>query len=61
MRQFVFEVEDEENEGVRKANEIFDSKMIYRKQRPLELLNKPPKARVVETSFKKAAVSYIIK
>ncbi|XP_058810825.1 sodium leak channel NALCN isoform X2 [Phymastichus coffea] len=60
MRQFVYEVEDEENEGTRKASELFDSKMVYRKQRPLELLNKPPKARVVETSFKKAAVTYII-
>ena len=61
MRQFVFEVEDEENEGARKINETFDSKMVYRKQRPVQTLNKPPKVRTVETNFKKAAVTYIIK
>ena len=61
MRQFVFEVEDDENEGIKKVNETFDSKMVYRKQRPVQLLNKPPKVRTVETSLKKAAVTYIIK
>lgn len=61
MRQFVFEVEDEENENVKKVNETFDSKMVYRKQRPVKILNQHPKIRNVETSFKKAAVTYIIK
>ncbi|XP_076278980.1 sodium leak channel NALCN-like isoform X4 [Lasioglossum baleicum] len=61
MRQFVFEMENEENEGVKKVNETFDSKMIYRKQRPVKILNNPPKVRNVVTSLKKAAVTYIIK
>ncbi|KAF3429704.1 hypothetical protein E2986_05904 [Frieseomelitta varia] len=60
MRQFVFEMENEENEGVKKINETFDSKMIYRKQRPVKILNNPPKVRNVVTSLKKAAVIYII-
>ncbi|XP_076378487.1 sodium leak channel non-selective protein na isoform X3 [Megalopta genalis] len=60
MRQFVFEMENEENEGVKKVNETFDSKMIYRKQRPVKILNNPPKVRNVVTSLKKAAVTYII-
>ncbi|XP_071875567.1 sodium leak channel NALCN-like isoform X1 [Bombus fervidus] len=60
MRQFVFEMETEENEGVKKINETFDSKMIYRKQRPVKILNNPPKVRNVVTNLKKAAVIYII-
>lgn len=61
MRQFVYEVEDDENEGIKKLHETFDSKMVYRKQRPVQILNKPPKVRKVETNLKKAAVNYIIK
>nr|XP_050847837.1 sodium leak channel NALCN isoform X2 [Vespula vulgaris] len=60
MRQFVLEVEDDENEGTKKINETFDSKIIYRKQRPVKILNNPPKVRNVVTSLKKAAVIYII-
>lgn len=54
-------METEENEGVKKINETFDSKMIYRKQRPVKILNNPPKVRNVATNLKKAAVIYIIK
>jgi hypothetical protein len=61
MRQFVYEVEDDENEGNKRINETFDSKMVYRKQRPVQILNKPLKVRTVETNLKKAAVTYIIK
>lgn len=61
MRQFVYEVEDDENEGIKRLHETFDSKMVYRKQRPVQILNKPPKVRTVETNLKKAAVNYIIK
>ncbi|XP_060826169.1 sodium leak channel NALCN isoform X6 [Bombus pascuorum] len=60
MRQFVFEMETEENEGVKKINETFDSKMIYKKQRPVKILNNPPKVRNVVTNLKKKAVIYII-
>lgn len=61
MRQFVFEMENDENETVKKINETFDSKVIYRKQRPVKILNNPPKVRNVVINLKKAAVSYIIK
>ncbi|KYM83609.1 Sodium leak channel non-selective protein [Atta colombica] len=61
MRQFVLEVEDEENEGVKRINETFDSKIVYRKQRPVKILNNPPKVRSVVTNLKKASVIYIIK
>lgn len=61
MRQFLFETENEENEGVKKINETFDSKVIYRKQRPVKILNNPPKVRSVVINLKKAAISYIIR
>lgn len=61
MRQFVLEVEDEENEGAKRTNETFDSKIVYRKQRPVKILNNPPKVRSVVTNLKKASVIYIIK
>ncbi|XP_071650364.1 sodium leak channel NALCN-like isoform X2 [Temnothorax longispinosus] len=60
MRQFVLEVEDEENEGAKRTNETFDSKIVYRKQRPVKILNNPPKVRSVVTNLKKASVIYII-
>ncbi|XP_048514061.1 sodium leak channel NALCN isoform X5 [Athalia rosae] len=60
MRQFIFEVEDDENEGVKKVNETFDSKMVYRKQRPVKILNNPPKVRNIVTNLRKAAITYII-
>lgn len=61
MRQFVFELGDDENEGVKKITEIFDSKVVYRKQRPIKLLNNLPKVRHVNTDLRKAAITYIIK
>lgn len=62
MRQFIFEVEDDETaEGVKKVNETFDSKMVYRKQRPVKILNNPPKVRSIVTNLRKAAITYIIK
>ncbi|XP_054265506.1 sodium leak channel NALCN isoform X2 [Macrosteles quadrilineatus] len=60
MRQFVFELGDDENEGVKKIIEVFDSKVVYRKQRPIKLLNNLPKVRHVNTDLRKAAITYII-
>ncbi|XP_069692579.1 sodium leak channel NALCN isoform X3 [Periplaneta americana] len=60
MRQFVYEVEDEESEGVKKVNEVFDSKIVYRKQKPVKILTNPPKVRNISTSLRKAAIQYII-
>ncbi|XP_063985315.1 sodium leak channel NALCN isoform X1 [Diachasmimorpha longicaudata] len=60
MRQFVLDIEDEKNEAAKRMNETFDSKMVYRKQRPVKILNNPPKVRNVVVSLKKAAVIYII-
>lgn len=64
MRQFVYETEDDANsENVAKKinEEIFDSKVIYRKQKPLKILNNLPKVRVVDNKLKKASVAQIIK
>lgn len=61
MRQFVFELGDEDSEGMKKIIEIFDSKVVYRKQRPIKLLSNLPKVRHVNTDLRKAAIIYIIK
>ncbi|XP_076258315.1 sodium leak channel non-selective protein na isoform X4 [Rhynchophorus ferrugineus] len=65
MRQFVYETEDEENSetGIKRltAEEMFDSKIVYRKQRPLQILNKLPKVRSVNIKLKKTSVSHIIR
>ncbi|KAG8306969.1 hypothetical protein J6590_034514 [Homalodisca vitripennis] len=60
MRQFVFELGDDENEGVKKIIEVFDSKVVYRKQRPIKLLSNLPKVRHVNTDLRKAAITFII-
>lgn len=64
MRQFVYETEDEETSegGVKKISEdVFNSKIIYRKQKPLKVLNNLPKVRVVNSKLKKASISHIIR
>ncbi|KAK7862065.1 hypothetical protein R5R35_011485 [Gryllus longicercus] len=60
MRQFVYEVEDEESEGIKKVNEVFDSKIVYRKQKPIKILSSTPKVRNITTYLRKAAITYII-
>ncbi|KAL3268371.1 hypothetical protein HHI36_007487 [Cryptolaemus montrouzieri] len=63
MRQFVYETEEDENSesSVKKMNEeIFDSKIIYRKQKPLKVMNNLPKVRAANTKLKKTSVAYII-
>ncbi|XP_049804862.1 sodium leak channel NALCN [Schistocerca nitens] len=61
MRQFVYEVEDEETEGGKKVNEIFDPHQIgYRKQKPLRTLTTFPKVRSIDTRLRKSAVTRII-
>lgn len=64
MRQFVYETEDDEGSegGIKKLNEeIFDSKIIYRKQKPIRVLNTLPKVRMVNSKLKKISVAHIIK
>lgn len=65
MRQFVYETEDDENSetGIKRltAEEMFDSKIVYRKQRPLNIMNKLPKVRSVNIKLKKTTVSHIIR
>ncbi|KAJ8977287.1 hypothetical protein NQ317_015572 [Molorchus minor] len=47
--------------ALKKINEdVFDSKIIYRKQKPLKILNDLPKVRVVNSKLRKTAVAHII-
>ncbi|KAL1109977.1 hypothetical protein AAG570_014086 [Ranatra chinensis] len=59
MRQFVLEEEDD-NEGVKKIYETYDSKVVYRKQRSVKLLSNLPKVRYISSDLRKAAISNII-
>ncbi|XP_050511308.1 sodium leak channel NALCN isoform X1 [Diabrotica virgifera virgifera] len=63
MRQFVYETEDDENSegGIKKlCEEVFDTKVIYRKQKPLKILNNLTKVRTVNLKLKKTAVAQIV-
>lgn len=61
MRAFVTEVEDDELEGMKRVSEAFDSKVVYRKQKPVHLLTTTLKVRSVSAELRKAAITYIIK
>lgn len=64
MRQFVYEMEDDDNgeSGLKKiSEEIFDSKVVYRKQKPVKILNNLRKVRTVSTKLRKSAICHIIK
>lgn len=63
MRQFVIEKENEEQEGCKKIifDPMFDSKIFYRKKKPVKILADHPKARNINSDLRKAAVTKIIK
>lgn len=62
MRQFVYETEDDENyeTTLKKCEEDYHTKIVYRKQKPLKIINELTKVRVVNNKLKKTAVSQII-
>lgn len=63
MRQFVYEVEDDEGtitEITKKTNEMFVTTIAYRKQRALKVLTNPPKIRNITADSKKAAVNSLL-
>lgn len=64
MRQFVYEMEDDESSegGLKKiSEEIFDSKIVYRKQKPVKTLNDLPKVRHVGIKLRRSAITHILK
>lgn len=63
MRQFVYDIEDDEGtiaDVTKKTSDMFNSPIIYRKQRPFKLLTNPPKVRVVTAEAKKAAINALL-
>uniref|UniRef100_T1HU44 Sodium leak channel NALCN n=1 Tax=Rhodnius prolixus TaxID=13249 RepID=T1HU44_RHOPR len=60
MRQFVLEVEEDENDSLKKICEPYDTKIVYRKQRSIKLLNPLVKVRYISTDLRKAAITNII-
>lgn len=63
MRQFVYETEDDENSEscLKKPQECIDTKIVYRKQKPLKILNDLTKVRVVNNKLKKTSIQHIIR
>lgn len=65
MRQFVYEVEEEELDGPSgkkcAGGSAWDCKIVYRKQRPVRTLANAPKLRQGSIDLRKAAVAIIIK
>lgn len=64
MRQFVSDVEEEDGTTIaditKKTSDLFNTPIIYRKQRPFKLLTNPSKVRVVTPDAKKAAISALL-
>lgn len=63
MRQFVFEVEDEESaDAINKkmGADMFETKVVYRKQKPFKMINQLPKVRSAPTKLRKAVITHII-
>lgn len=63
MRQFVYEVEDDEGtitDITKKTNEMFVTTIAYRKQRAFKVLTNPPKIRNITADSKKAAVNALL-
>lgn len=63
MRQFVYEVEDDEGtitDVAKKTNDMFMTTIVYRKQRLLKVLMNPPKIRNVTVDARKAAITALL-
>lgn len=63
MRQFVYEVEDDEGsitDITKKTNDMFVTTITYRKQRLIRILTNPVKMRTVTPDAKKAAINALL-
>ncbi|XP_058821851.1 sodium leak channel NALCN isoform X1 [Topomyia yanbarensis] len=64
MKQFVIEMEPEDpsySEGYKRpVSECWESKVVYRKQKPVNVMNKTAKVRSVGSSLRKMAITHII-
>ena len=65
MKQFVTELEVEDPsliEGCKRPiSECWESNIVFRKQKPVRIMNKTPKVRSVGSSLRKLAITHIIK
>ncbi|XP_039441720.1 sodium leak channel NALCN isoform X1 [Culex pipiens pallens] len=64
MKQFVIDMEPEDPsycEGYKRPmSECWESKVVYRKQKPVNVMNKTAKVRCVGSSLRKLAITHII-
>lgn len=65
MKQFVLELENEDPSGLesckRPVSEYWESNVVFRKQKPVRIMNKTAKVRAVGSSLRKLAITHIIK
>ncbi len=63
MRQFVYEIEDDEGtitDITKKTNDMFSSTIVYKKQRQFKVLTDPPKMRCITVDSRKAAINALL-
>lgn len=63
MRQFVYEIDDDEGsitDITKKTNDMFITTIVYRKQRLFKVLTNPPKMRTVTVDARKAAINALL-
>lgn len=65
MKQFVIELESDDPSMIesckRPISECWESNVVFRKQKPVRIMNKTPKVRSVGSSLRKLAITHIIK
>ncbi len=66
MKQFVIELESDdpmamESSNKRPISECWESHVVFRKQKPVRIMNKTSKVRSVGCSLRKSAITHIIK
>lgn len=65
MKQFVIELESDDplamESSKRPISECWESNVVFRKQKPVRIMNKTSKVRSVGCSLRKSAITHIIK
>ena len=65
MKQFVIELESDDPSMIesckRPISECWESNVVFRKQKPVRIMNKTAKVRSIGSSLRKLAITHIIK
>lgn len=62
MKQFVIDIDSEDPEGYKRpTSEYWESSVVFKKRKPVRLINKTLKVRCLGRDLRKLAISHIIK